>query len=612
MTSGIAFVEFSVTGFLGTAGEAVGAGLGLAALDRVSAARGFVPGRFVELEIPLFDRRQAIVAHATLWQERELVGECEGFDERSPRRGDAVGEPDPLGLDTVDAATGEDQVHRPAVTDQPRQVDRAAIDQRHAEPPAEDTEHGVAGDDTEVAPQGQLQPACHGGALDGGDHRLRQRQPGRSHRPGTVVADGSPIARGERLEVGAGAEVTAGTREHGDGDGFVGVEGLEGGEQFRRHGRVDGVAPVGTIHRDDPHPPVVGDDDSACGCPPAFHGGHFPTSLGQTAVNMRRLYCPTCNNEVFFDSMRCVRSDTALAIDLGPGGALTVSDADVVGTCAMRDQWRCNWRPDPTTDGEPLCASCRIVDPGGHADNRLLVPFLVAQRRALSQLGELGIDWIAAEEALDPTHPPLRFTYRSSMAGDPATIGHLSGLITLDLDEADPAQREQIRATLGEQYRTPLGHIRHELGHYVWLRYVASDHARHEQFKTVFGDESADYRQALDAHYAKQDDGSWRDHHVSFYASAHPWEDFAESWAQVMHIHDVVSTGAAWHVVDQPAAPFDPKQWMSTAVLASLAANELARAMGMRDLYPFALSPGARRKIEAAWQLVSGLTPAPA
>ncbi len=119
----------------------------------------------------------------------------------------------------------------------------------------------------------------------------------------------------------------------------------------------------------------------------------------------------------------------------------------------------------------------------------------------------------------------------------------------------------------------------------------------------MFGDETADYQRAIEEHYNRTDDGSWRAEHVSFYASAHPWEDFAESWAQVMHIHDVVSTGAAWGVVDLPVEAFDPKQWLSAAVMASLAANELARAMGMRDLYPFALSAGARRRIEAAWHL---------
>ena len=219
-----------------------------------------------------------------------------------------------------------------------------------------------------------------------------------------------------------------------------------------------------------------------------------------------------------------------------------------------------------------------------------------AQRRALWQLTALGVEW--------RTEPSLRFTYWSRSSGDAAVIGHLGGLISLDLDEADPARGEQIRATLGEQYRTPLGHIRHELGHYVWLRHVATDPERLAAFRTTFGDETADYQAALEHHYSRTDDGGWRDEHVSFYASAHPWEDFAESWAQVMHIHDVVSTGAAWGVIARPADPFDPSTWVSAAVTASLAANELARSMGMRDLYPFALTSGARRRIEACWQAV--------
>ncbi len=335
----------------------------------------------------------------------------------------------------------------------------------------------------------------------------------------------------------------------------------------------------------------------------------------QTAP-MERLHCPTCGNEVFFDSLRCVRCETQLAFELGETGTLAIADAEVVGACATREAWRCNWLPNPPGDPEWKCDSCLIVDPGDHAANRLLIPFLAAQRRALAQLTLLGVDWTVPTAPApmtggpdggikpDPAHPPLRFTYRSRSAGDPAMIGHLGGLITLDLDEADPAQGEQIRATLGEQYRTPLGHIRHELGHYVWLRYVAGDAVRLEQFRAVFGDETLDYRHAIEEHYIRTDDGSWRGDRVSFYASAHPWEDFAESWAQVMHIHDVVSTGAAWGVVDAPVDDFAPKQWLSAAVMASLAANELARSMGMRDLYPFALSVGARRRIEAAWHLV--------
>jgi hypothetical protein len=311
---------------------------------------------------------------------------------------------------------------------------------------------------------------------------------------------------------------------------------------------------------------------------------------------MERLSCPTCANEVFFDSMRCVRCDTQLVYDLQPDGRLVAGDTRISGACMMREAWRCNWRPDPSAGSPALCPSCLIVDPGTHATNRLLSRCLTAQRRALWQLTELGVAW--------GPDPGLLFTYRSSAAGDGAVIGHLGGMITLDIDEADPLRGEHIRRTLGEQYRTPLGHIRHELGHYVWMRYVASDPARLASFRSTFGDETADYQQALDEHYSRTDDGSWRSEHVSYYASAHTWEDIAESWAQVMHIHDVVSTGVAWRVIPSPAADFDPRAWVSAAVTTSLAANELARAMGMRDLYPFALTSGARRKIEASWQLV--------
>lgn len=315
---------------------------------------------------------------------------------------------------------------------------------------------------------------------------------------------------------------------------------------------------------------------------------------------MERLRCPTCGNEVFFDSMRCVRCATELALDVGDDGRIDVADLATTVGCCRRAAWRCNWQAHDT-DG-PACPSCRIVDVPDDARTSLLVPFVAAQRRALWQLSSLGVGW--------RSDPSLRFVYRSRSAGDHAVIGHLGGQISLDLDEADPARGEQIRATLGEQYRTPLGHIRHELGHYVWLRLVASDPERLVAFRRTFGDETADYQAALERHYARTDDGSWRGEHVSFYASAHPWEDFAESWAQVMHIHDVVSTGAAWNVIPAPPAPFDPATWVSAAVTASLAANELARSMGMRDLYPFALSPGARRRIDTAWRVTRPMLPA--
>jgi hypothetical protein len=309
---------------------------------------------------------------------------------------------------------------------------------------------------------------------------------------------------------------------------------------------------------------------------------------------VKRLHCPTCGNEVFFDSLNCVRCLTTLAMEVDDEAGLQVADATAALSCAMRGPWGCNWTA--VGSGAPLCRSCVLVDAGDRQHDVLMVPFQSAQRRALYQLSELGVPWGPGSG--------LRFSYRSTQAGDEAVIGHRAGEITLDLDEADPAQRERIRATLGEHYRTPLGHIRHELGHFVWLNLVASDPDRLGEFRELFGDERDDYGAALDRHYARLDDGTWRETFASFYASAHPWEDFAESWAQLMHVHDVVETGSEWGVVRAPDDRTDATAWLATSISASVAANELARAMGMRDLYPFALTAGVRAKVEFCWRLL--------
>jgi hypothetical protein len=135
--------------------------------------------------------------------------------------------------------------------------------------------------------------------------------------------------------------------------------------------------------------------------------------------DMVRLACPVCGNEVFFDSMRCVRCHTELAYELSPGGHLVARDAGSVGACMRREEWRCNWRPDPMAGTPALCPSCLVVDAGDHLPTRLLAAFLTAQRRALWQLTELGVAW-----APDPT---LRFTYRSGSAGDAAVSATSAG-----------------------------------------------------------------------------------------------------------------------------------------------------------------------------------------
>lgn len=210
-----------------------------------------------------------------------------------------------------------------------------------------------------------------------------------------------------------------------------------------------------------------------------------------------------------------------------------------------------------------------------------LVPFTAAVRRVDRQLRSLGVDPVAAD-------PPLRFELLRSTPDQPVTIGHADDLATLDIAEGDPVQLTAARARLGEPYRTPLGHVRHESGHWHWQAVVAADAGLLQRFRALFGDEQADYQQALQRHYASRDDGSWRAEFVSHYATAHPWEEYAESFAHVLHLVAMVETAQAEGFVTglEGRASFADRYRAWLPLTVSL--NELARSMGTAQPYPFA------------------------
>jgi hypothetical protein len=133
----------------------------------------------------------------------------------------------------------------------------AQIAQRHAEAPAEHPEDRILGGHAKVAPEGQLDPAGHGVALDGGDHGFAQCQAGRPHRTRTVVGDGPAVPFGHRFQVGPGAECPGRTGQHGHGALLVAVEGHEGLPQLIGADAVDGVAALGTVDGDHGHGAVV-------------------------------------------------------------------------------------------------------------------------------------------------------------------------------------------------------------------------------------------------------------------------------------------------------------------------------------------------------------------
>ena len=123
------------------------------------------------------------------------------------------------------------------------------------------------------------------------------------------------------------------------------------------------------------------------------------------------------------------------------------------------------------------------------------------------------------------------------------------------LAEADDAERERRRTALGEPYRTLLGHLRHEVGHYYWDRLVADARRVRRRSAPLFGDERADYGEALQAPLRQAAVGRLAGQLSSApMRAAHPWEDFAETWAHYLHIIDTLETARAFRVRVDPEA----------------------------------------------------------
>jgi hypothetical protein len=283
--------------------------------------------------------------------------------------------------------------------------------------------------------------------------------------------------------------------------------------------------------------------------------------------------------------------------------------------CKNQEFGVCNWMV-PARGKEEFCAACRhnqtIPDLTLPENIELWRKLEIAKHRLFYTLLKLGLP--LANRADDPEHG-LAFDFlaeASQTHGQRVMTGHDNGLITLAVKEADDAERERIRTSMGEPYRTLLGHFRHESGHYFW-DVLVRDGGKLESFRAVFGDEQQDYAAALQAHYTNGPPPDWQQNFVSTYASSHPWEDFAETWAHYMHIIDTLETARAFGLKVQArpgrrtelvaSLDFDPhnaasiEQLIDAWLPLAFAVNSLNRSMGIADLYPFVLSPTAIGKL---------------
>lgn len=334
---------------------------------------------------------------------------------------------------------------------------------------------------------------------------------------------------------------------------------------------------------------------------------------------MQPFPCSVCRQLLFFDNSTCLscRAPLGFLADVGQVVALRPladgferadGEPGSYHRCANRLVARCNWLI-ADDDTSALCASCRLtsVRPNDTEVDSLeaFAAAEAAKRRLLYQL--MSLDLPVIDRAIDEQRG-VAFEFLSSRGRNIIT-GHESGVITLDLSESDDAHREFIRKQLGEPYRTVLGHLRHEIAHYYWPLLVR-EKGHLETFRALFGDERVSYEEALAQHYATVPDFDWSTTHVSHYATMHPWEDWAETFAHYLHIDSGIATAASIGIsVGEPALSAGRAAWihrehvtigeMVQAWLGlTLALNAMARSIGQSDLYPFVLSPAVVEKLD--------------
>ena len=353
---------------------------------------------------------------------------------------------------------------------------------------------------------------------------------------------------------------------------------------------------------------------------------------------MKLFTCSSCGQVLYFENTRCERCGRRLAYLPERNTLSSLEPADDAGSDATsefvdvapdanaqrvrlcrnyEEHDACNWAV--TVENEAAyCQSCSLNDTIPNLESssarQAWVRLETAKRRLIYSLFALGL----------PVEPRcesggLAFSFKASTPEEPVFTGHNDGLITINIAEASNPFREKTREQLGELYRTVLGHFRHEIGHYYWNRLIVGS-CWLEPFRALFGDDAVNYAAAQERHYEEGAPADWAARFVSAYASMHPWEDWAETFAHYLHMVDTLETSRAYGLALAPRAvsgapipsvatrrlQFDDFDDLISAWFPlTNALNSINRSMGLADLYPFVLSDPAVTKLRFVHDVIA-------
>lgn len=348
---------------------------------------------------------------------------------------------------------------------------------------------------------------------------------------------------------------------------------------------------------------------------------------------MQRFKCD-CGNRLFFGNTVCLSCQrevswcpncvTLTATNVNEQGGLSCA------RCAV-GLWKCTNRVNyavcnrsvlaPATPiNEIYCDCCRYNDtipdlnvPGNLERWRELE---LAKRRLFYGLNVLGLPHAPRQDGgqtglsfdFKDDEPAHKGFWRSVGKKEKVFTGHANGKITINIREADAVEREKLRVDLGEGHRTLIGHFRHEIGHYYWDVLVKPNPANLQQFTNLFGDhENPAYSDALDRHYKKGAPANWQHSYISAYATMHPWEDWAETFAFYLDIVDVMETVNVSELINVPV-PSDFSGLLELYARFGVLMNELNRAMGLIDFLPELIAPPVQKKLELVHWVVEEAT----